>query len=230
MSEIKLYIHFWIVAVREFFKNFSLYKNSFFILIFLGFLSSIPWRVLGLGEGSLPEILIALIVAILSLVVMVNVILIEKSLILNRPRERLLYAAPTFLIYTIYASLIIVAGPFIVFAFTQSIIVAIIPAFFCGLAVAMVPVASVCIDNDNVNYFKLSWRMFLKKTTLVACVAIVSILTELVVFLLDFISSWQLKLMSSIVYSFIDAFLIVVLTIVMIKVFYQLKIAIKDPS
>jgi hypothetical protein len=164
--------------------------------------------------------MLQIIIGILSLIVIVNVILIEKSKTKMLEKEQLMYAAPTYLIYTLYSSLIILAG---LFCF-------IVPGIIAAILVGMVPLASILIDNDSVNYFKLSYKMARKDTVMIICFGLASLFIELPSFAFDLIPDWRIKLGVSVVYAIVDAAIITILTITAVRVFYHLKARLGDQS
>lgn len=220
MTSIKLFLNFLTVSYQNFLNEFSEYAGSYSAFLIIGFLGCVPWEGLGYESNSFYEIVMQIIVGILSLVVIVNVVLIEKSKHKMVEKEQLVYAAPTYLIYTLYSSLIILAG---LFCF-------IVPGIIAAIIVGMVPLASILIDNDSVNYFKLSYRMARKDFLMIICFGLTSLLIELPSFAFDLIPDWRIKLGASVVYCFIEAAVLTILTITSVRVFYYLKAALNDQS
>ena len=220
MAGVKLFIIFFTESYQKFIKEFSVYSGSFCAFLMIGILSCVPWQGLGFEANSFYEIMLQIIVGILSLIVIVNVVLIEKAKYKIQEKDELLYAAPTYLIYTLYSSLIILAG---LFCF-------IIPGIIAAIFIGMVPLTSILIDNDHVNYFKLSYRMVRKDTLLIISFGLMSLFIELPSVALDLIPDWRIKLGVGIIYTFIDAAILTTLTITSVRVFYHLKVALRDPS
>lgn len=220
MTSIKLFLKFLNESLLKFSREFSEYVGSYIALLFVLVMACIPWEGLGYGANSFYEIMLQIIVGILSLIVIVNVILIEKSKIKMLEKEHLMYAAPTYLIYTLYSSLIILAG---LFCF-------IVPGIIAAILVGMVPLASILIDNDSVNYFKLSYKMARKDTVMIICFGLASLLIELPSFAIDLIPDWRIRLGVSLVYSIVDAAIITIMTITAVRVFYHLKTRLGDQS
>jgi len=220
MNDFKLFFSFGHESFLEFWSEFKTYRKSFFSLLLLGMISCIPWQNLGFGENSLPEIVTSIVLALLSLVFVVDIILIEKKSFTGRSKEKLLYSAPTYLIYTFYSSLIFFIPTLLIFAISNSWLMAIIPAIFFGLCVVMVPVCSVCIDNDDINYFKSSFKLVKKRPVLIFLFFIFTILLEVTPFSFDLFSFSYLKLSLSLLYSLIETFLLISLTKVSVKIFY----------
>ena len=220
MTSIKLFLKFLNESLLKFLRDFSEYVGSYIALLVIGVGACVPWEGLGYGPNSFYEIMLQIIVGILGLIVIVNVILIEKSKTKMLEKEQLMYAAPTYLIYTLYSSLIILAG---LFCF-------IVPGIIAAIFVGMVPLASILIDNDSVNYFKLSYRMARKDIVMIICFGLASLLIELPSFAFDLIPDWRIKLGVSVAYSIVDAAIITILTITAVRVFYHLKERLGDQS
>ena len=220
MTGIKLFLNFLIESYQKFLTEFSEYTGSYIAFFIISLLSSVPWQGLGFEPNSFYEIMLQIIVGILILIVTVNVILIEKAKYKMTEKDQLFYAAPTYLIYTLYSSLFILAG---LFCF-------IVPGIIAAIFVGMVPLASILIDNDSVNYFKLSYRMARKDTLIIICFGLFTLLVESPSFIFDFIPDWRVRFGLNIAYSFIDAAALTILTITSVRLFYYLKVALRDQS
>lgn len=220
MGSIKTFFSLLADSINVFKKDFPVYMGSYIAMLILDLTASYPFEGMGFGQNSFHEIVMQIIVGILSLIVMVNIILIEKAKAKNLEKEELMYAAPTYLIYTLYSSLLILGG---LFCF-------IVPGIIIAVLVGMVPLASVLIDNDSINYFKISYRMARKDALMVICFGLATLIMELPTFGLDLIPDWRVKFGASIAYSFLDAAIMVIVTITSVRVFYHLKQALKDPS
>lgn len=220
MISIKLFLKFFTESYHKFLREFSEYAGSYSAFLVIGVLSCFPWEGVGQVPNSFFEIMLQIIVGILSLIVIVNVALIEKAKYKMQGKDQLLYAAPTYLIYTLYSSLIILAG---LFCF-------IVPGIIAAILVGMVPLTSILIDNDSINYFKLSYRMARKDLVMIICFGVLSLLIELPSFAFDLIPDWKIKLVGSVLYSFVDAAILTILTITSVRVFYYLKMALGDQS
>jgi hypothetical protein len=220
MESIKLFGTFLKVSLHVFKTEFRTYLNSYIALVIIGLIASCPWEGMGFESNSVYEIILGLIVGILSLVVVVNVILIEKAKFKGSTKEELLYATPTYLIYTLYTSLIMLAG----------FLCLIVPGIVLGVFFGMVPLASILIDNDDVNYFKLSYRMARADPWPIICFGLASLLIELPTFAFDLIPDWHLKLLFNIIFSFLDSALMIIVTLASVRVFYYLKQKLRDQS
>jgi len=221
MNEFKIFQDFIVDSFKELWANFKIHQNNFFSLLFLGFLSCIPWQNLGFEDNSLPEIVNTALIALMSIIVVVNIILIEKKIKLGRPKEKLLYAIPTYLIYNFYSSFLFLAPVMLVFALTKSLFFAVIPGIFSGVCLVMVPVSSLCIDNDEINYFKHSLKATRRTPIVIFLFFLMTILLETIPLSLDLVASSSLKLGLGLFYSFIEAVLLIVLTKVSVKIFYS---------
>lgn len=241
MKSIGLFFKFIIEALKDFKLNFGMYLPVYISFLLINFLMLIPWEFFGYQDKSGPEIIIAIIAGLLSLVCVTNVILIEKSRMKMREKEKLLYAAPTYLIYTLYSSLIILVffSTFFLLPKTDAnalqgaslsailvylkFAVAAIPAILAGVCVAMLPLASVLIDNDNANYFKLSLKLARKSPALVFLMGASSIFIEVPSVAIDLLPNLIAQTAAGFVYAFFDGILIIVLTKASVAIFYYLK-------
>ena len=199
------------------FKEFSLHKKDYFqscvALFCINLITSIPWQGMGYESNGIYEIIANIVAALLSLVVIVNIVMIEKGKTKDRPKEGLLYTIPTYLIYTLYCMIIISMGLFLY----------IVPGILAYLVLLMVPLSSVLIDNDSVNYFKVSFQMFKKEPLLIFILALATIMSEGIFFLFDLIPDWQVAMAIEVLYGFIDAVLITLVTMTSVKIFYHIK-------
>jgi hypothetical protein len=182
-------------------------------LVIIDLIASFPWAGLGFGGNSFISIMTSVFVGILNLIVVVQVILIEKSRLKRSEKESLLYAAPTYLIYTIYYSLLVLLG----------VVCFIIPGIILAVVLSMVPIATILIDDEKVNFFKISYQMTKKNPSLIITFVITSVFLELISAAFEFIGNWQIKLGVDIAYSFVDAFLLIIVTMASVKTFYYLK-------
>jgi hypothetical protein len=220
MGSVKLFFSLLMDSFKAFKKEFPEYFGSYLAMLILNLVACYPFEGMGFEQNSFHEIVLQIVVGIMSLIVIVNVILIEKAKARNLDKEELMYAAPTYLIYTLYSTLLILAG---LFCF-------VVPGIIVAVLVGMVPLASVLIDNDSINYFKISYRMARKDAVLVICFGLATLLFELPSFGLDLIPDWRVKFGANFVYSFFDSAAMVILTITSVRVFYHLKRALNDPS
>lgn len=242
MGSLKLFFIFLSDSFIDFKANFKIYFPSYIAFLFVNFIGAIPWEGLGFGEKSFFEIVTSVIIGLTSLVIVTNIILIEKSKIKAREKEKLLYAAPTYLIYTLYSTLIILAcfvfliffpatspgvsegTTFGVMILAGKFSLVAIPAVLAAVCVAMVPLASVLIDNDSVNYFKLSFQMAIKAPLLIFCFGASALLVETPAIVIDlFATEWMTRFIGGVLYSFVDSIIIIILTKASVTIFYYLK-------
>lgn len=220
MGSVKLFFSFLVASLKVFKKEFPEYLGSYLAMLIINLVACYPFEGMGFEQNSFHEIVLQIVVGIMSLIVIVNVILIEKAKAKNLEKEELMYAAPTYLIYTLYSTLLILGG---LFCF-------IVPGIIIAILVGMVPLASVLIDNDSINYFKISYRMARKDAVLIICFGLATLLFELPSLGLDLIPDWRVKFGTNFAYSFIDSAVMVILTITSVRIFYHLKRALNDPS
>jgi hypothetical protein len=213
LKSIHLYGTFLKESYGELIQKFSLYFNCYITFVLVDFLGSIPWEAMGYGDNSFYSILMSMVVGILNLVIIVEVILIEKSKLMQREKEKLLFAAPTYLIYTLYYSILFVLG----------LLCFLIPGIIIAVMLAMVPLASVLLEDNDINYFKLSYQMAKKDLLLMIIFVFSSLLIELVSTGLAFIPDWRIQLGAKLSYSFLDGLLMIILTMASVKVFYHFK-------
>ena len=165
-------------------------------------------------------------------------ILIEKSRYKHREKEQLLYSVPTYLVYSLYSVLTILIGPGLVLLIggmihlPQSVILglAVLVGLIVAIFVAMVALASVLIDNDSINYFKLSYRMARQDVLLIICFGVLSLLVELPSFAFDQIPDWRFVVSFNLLYAFFDAVAMIALTVTSVRIFYYLKHQLNDQS
>lgn len=242
MGSIKSFFHFLIHSIKETKSEFGVYFPTYVAFLFMNFIGVFPWAGMGYGENSFIEVVTSIVVGLVSLVLVTNIVLIEKSRIKSREKEKLLYAAPTYLIYTLYSSLIILAclsflmffpakRPDVMSGVNLEIMyilgrffIAAIPAIVAAVCVAMVPLASILIDNDSVNYFILSFSMAKRAPLLIFLIGGCSILIEAPALLIDyFAQDWMTKFAFGFLYAFVDSLIIIILTKASVAIFYHLK-------
>jgi hypothetical protein len=213
MDSVKLFNFFLAQSWGEFKADFPRYRGSYMAFLAIGFMSSFPWTGLGFGENSAYEITTSIAAGILALVVIVNVILVEKAKIKYAVKEELLYAAPTYLVYTLYSTLLILIG---LFCF-------IIPGIILGVLLFLAPIASVLSEEEGVGYLTKSYKMAMKDKWLVTTLGAVTLLIEVPTFLFDWIPNWHIQLGVNLLYSFVDAAVLSIVTLTSVKVFYHLN-------
>lgn len=213
MSAIRIFTAELKESVGDFKKHFPLFLPSIIFMLILCNLSFIPWEILGFESGSNVEIITGLFIGILAMVVSVHVILIEKSRLLGSPKEKLAYGAASYIVYTLYSSLIVLLG----------IVLLIIPGFLALIFFSLAPVVALLSRDQKEGYLKQSINLVKKNTGLVVCYLGASMGVEIVSILLDLIDNWKMRVTIGIFYSFFEAFATVILTIFSVRLFYYLN-------
>ncbi len=230
MNAITVYLHALKSAHQLFSTEYGKYNKSFLSLIFIGLISAIPFRYFGVHLAGLDEVT-EIVGSFISLIFIVNIIMLEKARFYKREKEKLIYSAPTFLIYTFYSTLLMAVGPIIILAVTKlfslpqylQMILAGIPGLIVGLLVAFVPYASVLIDNDSVNYFKISFRMTTGNWGLTFLVFISALALEAFPLLFELLPNPLVKALGMGVFAFLNAYLYVLFSIGFVKIFFAIK-------
>lgn len=230
MNAINVFFHALKSANQLFKTEYARYNKSFLSLVFIGFISAIPFRYFGVHLAGLDEVT-EIIGSFISLFFIVNIIMIEKARFYKREKEKLIYSAPTFLIYTFYSTLLMAAGPIIVLGVTKflslpqylQMTLAGIPGVIVGLLVAFVPYASVLIDNDSVNYFKISFRMTTGNWGLAFLVFFSALALEVLPLVFELIENPLIKSACLFLFAFLNAYLYVIFSIGFVKIFFAIK-------
>jgi hypothetical protein len=230
MNAINVFLHALKSAHQLFKSEYARYNKSFLSLVVIGFISAIPFKFFGVHLAGLDEVT-EIIGSFISLIFIVNIIMIEKARFYKRDKEKLLYSAPTFLIYTFYSTLLMAAGPIIVLGITKflalpyflQMALAGIPGVVVGLLVSFVPYASVLIDNDSVNYFKISFRMTTGNWGLAFLVFFSALALEILPLIFELIQNPLLKSVSLFLFAFVNAYFYVIFSISFVKIFFAIK-------
>ncbi len=239
MGSVKRYFRYLRESYVIVLKNFTTYLPSYIAFFLIDLLAIFPWEALGYESNSMPETLVSIAVGIFSLITIVNVVLIEKSKAKHREKEELAYAVPTYLIYTLYSTVTFLIAPGIFFlaasalkmpAYATIILVA-LPGIIGAVCVGMVPLASVLIDNDSINYFKISLRMARLDPVIIFCFGVVSVLIEAPSLAFNYyLTDWVFRTGANILYSIFDAVVMIVVTVASVRLFYHLKHQLNDQS
>ena len=230
MNNINIFIHALKSAHQLFKVEYAKYNKSFLSLVFIGLISSIPYKYFGLHLAGIDEA-IEIIGSFISLIFIVNIIMIEKARFYKREKEKLIYSAPTFLIYTFYSTLLMAAGPILVLGLTKllsmphflQMFLAAIPGIAVGLLVVFIPYASVLIDSDSVNYFKISFRMTSEKLGLAILVFFSALILEIFPLMFEFMQNPLAKSATLFLFSILNAYLYVIFSIAFVKIFFTIK-------
>jgi hypothetical protein len=180
-------------------------------------LTCIPWAQLGLEENNTYSIIVTVLSGIFSLIVVVQIILIDKSIRLKQPKNSLLYAFPSYLIYSLYFTLAFLFGlPFLI-----------LPGIYIGIMLSLTPIASILVDDHRESFFKISFKLVKKDFLLVFFFLLFNILLEVLSVAFDFIPDWKIRLFTNLFFSFGYAFMLIVLTKTSVNIFYYLDESLK---
>ncbi len=239
MSSLERYWKYLKESYKIVLENFPTYLPSYIAFLMIDLLAIFPWEALGYESQSFPEVMASILVGILSLIAIVNVVLIEKAKAKHREKEKLAYAVPTYLIYTLYSTIALLVAPGVFFLAASAlklpsyaiITLSVLPGIIGAVCVGMVPLASVLIDNDSVNYFKLSLNMARLDPVIIFCFGVVSILIEVPSMAFDYyLGDWVFRTGANFLYSIFDSAIMVVVTVASVRVFYHLKHRLNDQS
>jgi hypothetical protein len=175
----------------------------------------LPLENFGITDGWV--VLTALFIGFSSLIVVANIILIEKARLFNTKKEKLIYGAPTYLVYALYSSLAVLLG----------IILLIIPGFIALIFLSLAPVASLLSVDKSKGFLKQSIELVKKNTGLVSLYVVISMLVEIVSLLIDLIPDWRVRAGAGFLYAFVESYAMLILALVSVKIFYYLKNIIK---
>lgn len=219
------------ISHREILMMWNRYKLSFMALLALNLTIAVPWSNFDLGFMYL-ENLINFFALIFSLMIGVNIILIDKSLFIKRNKETVFYQFPTYLIYTIYAGGIALGAGAIVFAMCTGIFHKMPVGVYLGYGVgglttivlavlfSMSPLNAILIDSDHVNYLKESFKMGKKHFGVLFLFTLCTFITELPEFLIYLIDTLWMRLAVGSFYALIDTWFAVLILKLGVKLFY----------
>jgi hypothetical protein len=230
MNSFTLFFHALTKGHQIFFSEKNLYLRSFIGLSLIGLLGAIPFQEIHPLFVTF-EIVGSIIGAILSLIFIVDIILIEKGKFYKREKENLLYGVPTYLIYTFYSTLLLLIGPLLFLAISEilglsllsKIVFSAFPGLVVGLLVVYVPLTSVLIDSDSVNYFKFSFKMTKNDFLMAFLLGFISIVLELLPFAFELIKNQVFKSLFLSLFAFLSAYLYIIFTIASVKIYFTIK-------
>ncbi len=240
MNSIGLFWHYLKESTSEVLINKHVYISAFFALVLLGNAESL-WPFLGIGPESTTSIVLTVVTALFTFVILAQVVLIQKKK--HGGDGQLSFIVPTFLLYNIYYTMVFFAVlvlpislfyiPFVglklnthmagVALFYLFVVATIIGAFIVNVYFFMVPLVAVLDDETTGKFFKASRVLARKNFKLVGLIALASLLLEFSFLAFSFITEPVLKAAATFVYSLPDAFLTLVFTVAMVKIFYHLK-------
>lgn len=191
--------------------NINLFLMSYMALLGLCLTAVLPLQNMGFTDGW--SVIIALFIGFSSLIIVANIILTEKARLLGSKKEKLLYGAPTYLVYALYSSLAVLLG----------IVLLIIPGFVALIFLSLAPVASLLSVDKSRGFLKQSIELVKKNIGLVSIYVVLSLLVEIVSLLIDLIPDWRVRTGAGFLYAFIEAYAMLILALVSVKIFYYLR-------
>lgn len=210
MSGLKLFWSFSKSASLEILENKRIYLSAFLALFFLGNAETL-FPLLGVGEESNAYIILTIVTTLLSFVVLSQVVLIQKKK--NGGSGELTLFVPTFLLYNLYYS----------FLFFGGILLFVIPGIYVLIFFSMVPFIAVLDDSAEGQFFKKSHELVKNNLSVVIWASVINLLVECSAFIFSPIHDPVMKAIANFFYSIPDAFITLVMTIAMVKVYYHLK-------
>lgn len=210
MKNLKLFWHFFKESVLEIMANKYVYLSAFLALVFLGNVESL-YSLLGISEESTAYIALTVLVAILTYIVLSQIVLIQKKK--HGGEGELSFFVPTFLLYNLYYS----------FLFFLGLALFILPGLYALVFFSMVPFIAVLDDEVDGKFFKRSRELVKRNVGLVAWASFLSLIAEASGFLLSPIQDPGLKVVVTFLFSIPDSFITMALTIATVKVYYFLK-------
>lgn len=234
MKPIKNFLELLGLSHREILMKWGLYSKCFVVLFLLNLTIAIPWGSLDLGI-EYAENVVNFFTLIFSLIVGVNIVLIEKSQFKKKAKETVFYQFPTFLIYTLYSGLIALIAAAIVFGIYSAVVapgpgillylgygIAGVVAFVMGVFFSMSPLNAILIDSDHINYLKESFKMGKSHFGLLFLYTVCTFITELPEFGIYLIDNLFLRLAVGVGYALVDTWFVILVLKLGVKIFYQL--------
>lgn len=210
MEGLKLFWEFSKASALEIMDNKNIYLPAFLALIFLGNVETL-YPLLGANEESSGYIILTIVATLLSFVVLSQVVLVQKKK--KGGTGELGFFVPTFLLYNLYYSFLFFAG----------LLLFIVPGLYVLFFFSMVPFIAVLDDEADGKFFKKSRELVRNNLSVVVWGSLINLLLESSAFLFTTVHDPTLKAIINLIYSIPDAFLTLVMTIAMVKVYYHLK-------
>lgn len=210
MKNLRLFWHFAKESSAEVVANIRVYFSAFLALVFLGNTDTI-YPLLGVSEESTIYIVLTVIATLLIFIVLSQVVLIQKRK--HGGTGALSFFVPTFLLYNLYYS----------FLFFLGLLLFIVPGLYVLVFFSMVPFIAVLDDEIDGKFFKRSRELVKKNIGLVAWASFFNLLVEFSALLFSPIQDPTVKGVLNFLFSIPDAFITLVLTIAMVKIYYYLK-------
>lgn len=240
MKSLQEFKHYVTESTLEVLANKQLYLPAFLALVLLSNVESLL-ALGGLTPESAASIFLSVAVALLTFVILAQIVLIQKRK--HGGEGELSFVVPTFLLYNIYYTMVFFAVlffpvailyiPFLALklnthmagqlAFYVLVALNVVAAFLVSVLFYMVPLIAVCDDEVTGKFFKASRTLVKKNFKLVAWLAFATMFLEFSFLSFSLIQDPTLKAGASFIYSVPEAFFTIVLTIATVKVFYRLK-------
>lgn len=209
-KNLNLFWHFVKEATAEVLSNRPVYFSAFLALILLGNAETL-YPLMGVSEESTIYIVLTVISTLLIFIVLSQVVLIQKKK--HGGTGELSFFVPTFLLYNLYYS----------FLFFIGLAALILPGIYALIFFSMVPFIAVLDDETDGKFFRKSRELVKKNIGLVAWASFFNLLLECSALLFSPIQNPSVKAALNFVFSLPDAFVTIVLTIAMVKIYYHLK-------
>ncbi len=210
MSSLNLFWDFIKASNRELFADKKNYFLAFIALLCIANIELL-YPLLGISNESTSYIIFSLLSTVFVFFVISQVVLIEKKK--QGGVGELAYFVPTYLLYNLYYSFLFLFGLLLLF----------IPGVFALIFFAMAPLIAVLDDEAEGNYFSKSRILVKKNVKLVAFAVIINLILECSTLLLIPIQDPLLKAVTTFLFSLPDAYLTLLMTLVMVKIYYFLK-------
>lgn len=210
MEALKLFWSFLKTSIEEVLENKKTYLAPFIALILLGNIETILPLFGGSAESNL-FIFITIIATLATFIVLSQIVLIQKKS--HGGSGELKYFVPTFLLYNLYYSFLFFAG----------LLLLVVPGFYVLIFFSMGPFIAVLDDECQGSYFRESKLLVKKSFGLVAWSSVINLLVEFSALLIAPIQDPTIKAVTNFFFSIPDAFITVVMTVTIVKIYYYLK-------
>lgn len=210
MLGLKLFWELIKSASAEILENKKTYGRAFIALVVLGNLETL-FPFLGVAPESNISIFLTVIVSLATFTVLCQIVLTQKK---NRGgRGELKYLMPTFLLYHLYYS----------FLFFGGLLLLVLPGLYAMVFFAMMPFVAVLDDQFQGSYLKESKLLVKRNISLVAWATGTNLVAECLVLLISPIQNPAIKGIVNLVLSLPDAFITMVMTVTLVKIYYHLR-------
>ena len=208
-SATHIFLHFFKEAWGEVKNNFSKYLPFFLSLVFLANIDE-AYKAFGGQDGDGWSIALTLLSVLLTFVITAKIISMHKKN--NETSLPLIYILIPYLLYSFYFSLLFFLG----------LVIFILPGFWVLIYCSQAPLLAALSSTDK-SLFKESIRLVKKNVKLVAYISFCSLFLEFAALIFEPIANQKIRWAMLGLFSFPDALLTLVLTIVSVKIFYYLQ-------